>query len=273
MEKLLRSFASPFSVGNGPQKLRAFFLDGTGLPILAAALLLGAWEMAVRVFAIPSFILPSPLAILEAGFSQPFGFWAEHVAATLKVVLMGLGLSGFAGLLLAIGMTASRRADRMLMPVLIVIQSTPIVALAPILIVSLGAGDAARTAITFLIAFFPIVIGLVTGMRSTPSELVELSQSLYAPRHRRLLQLELPFALPHAFAALKVAVTLAVIGAVVAEFVAADAGLGFAIKLATSYFKMPQAFFALFLLVVISLALFALVAFIQRRFFDWTIKG
>lgn len=270
MDRSLTSSAPRYWTTDPFRSLGKAVQEGPALPILVAILVLIAWEVSTWLFAIPEFILPPPSAIWNAGLSQPPSIWAGHIWATLQVVLLGLGISIVMGGCLAVALALSRNVDRALMPLLIMIQSTPIVALAPILIVSLGAGSAARTVIVVLITFFPLVIGIATGIRATPPEVIELSRSLHASTSRRLWQVQIPFALPHAFAALKVAVTLAVIGAVVAEFVAADAGLGYAIKLATSYFRMPQAFFALGLLIAISLLLFGAVTWLQRRFFGWT---
>jgi NitT/TauT family transport system permease protein len=152
-----------------------------------------------------------------------------------------------------------------------VVQSTPIVAIAPIIIVTLGASDLPRVVITFLIAFFPIVVSTVTGLLSTPDELVELSRSLRAGRAREILHVRLPFALPHLFSALKISSTLAVIGAVVAEFVAAERGLGFFIAFSTSFFKIPNAFAGLVVLVAISLVLFRLVGLAQSFLAPWSL--
>jgi NitT/TauT family transport system permease protein len=162
-------------------------------------------------------------------------------------------------------------AVRTLYPILVIIQSTPIVAVAPIIVVTLGASDLPRVVITFLIAFFPIVVSTVTGLMATPEELIELSRSLRAGRAREMLHIRLPFAVPYIFSALKISVTLAIIGAVVAEFVAAERGLGFFIMFSTSFFKIPQAFAGLAILVALSLALFQLCTLAQRWFVPWSL--
>jgi NitT/TauT family transport system permease protein len=149
-----------------------------------------------------------------------------------------------------------------------------VVAVAPIMIVVLGAGDAPRVVITFLITFFPLVVSTATGMLATPRELIELSQSLRAPAWREITQIRLPFAIPYIFAALKISITLAVIGAVVAEFVAADKGLGFFIQFSTSMFRLPEAWAGLIILVALSLILFKAVSVAQRLWFPWSLpKG
>ena len=151
------------------------------------------------------------------------------------------------------------------------IQSTPIVAVAPIIVVTLGAGDLPRVVITFLITFFPIVVATATGLLATPEEMVELSRSLRGGRRREILQIRFPYALPHVFSALKISTTLAVIGAVVAELVAAEAGLGFFIAFSTSFFRIPQAFAGLVVLVLLSLLMFHLVAWSQKRLAPWSL--
>jgi NitT/TauT family transport system permease protein len=203
--------------------------------------------------------------------SVPLQVWLGHIWATLRVALMGYLLAIAISVPLAVALASSRLLSRTLYPILIVVQSTPIVAIAPIIIVTLGASDLPRVVITFLIAFFPIVVSTVTGLLSTPDELVELSRSLRAGRAREILHVRLPFALPHLFSALKISSTLAVIGAVVAEFVAAERGLGFFIAFSTSFFKIPNAFAGLVVLVAISLVLFRLVGLAQSFLAPWSL--
>lgn len=259
--------SSPVSSGS---EVAARWKDGLA-PLCAFIALLVIWEAACRLFAIPSFVLPSPSAIALAAVKVAPGTWAGHIGATLKVSLLGYGLSILIGIPLAIALSASKALSRTLYPLLVVVQSTPIVAVAPIIVVVLGAGDLPRVFITFLIAFFPIVVSTVTGLQSTPAELIELSQSLGASRLREYRNIRLPYAIPHIFAALRISITLAVIGAVVAEFVAAENGLGYFINFSTSLFQVPQAFAALMMLVLISLILFQLVGLAQRLLFAWSL--
>jgi NitT/TauT family transport system permease protein len=240
-------------------------------PAAAFAVLLVFWEAAARLFKIPSFLLPAPTAIVGAALNIPASVWLGHVWATVHVALLGYVIAVAASVPLAIALTNSRFLARTLYPLLIIVQSTPIVAIAPIIVVTLGASDLPRIVITFLITFFPIVVSTATGLMATPPELIELSRSLRAGRTREVLHIRLPYAVPYIFSALKIATTLAVIGAVVAEFVAADKGLGYFIMLSTSFFKIPQAFAGLVLLVVLSLSLFHLCAFLQRKLMPWSL--
>lgn len=242
------------------------------ISLFAFVAVLALWEIACRVFAIPSFVLPAPSAIVSAVVHMSPARWAEHAAATLSVAVAGYLLSIAVALPMAIGIVNSRLLSRLVMPWLVVIQSTPIVAVAPIIVVTLGSGSLPRIVITMLISFFPLVISTATGLAAVPPELIELSRSLRAPRHREYRQIRLPYAMPYIFSALKVSITLAVVGSVVAEFVAAEHGLGYLILLSMSSFKVPLAFGALVILVASSLVLYTLIVIVQRRFFRWSLN-
>jgi NitT/TauT family transport system permease protein len=144
------------------------------------------------------------------------------------------------------------------------------VALAPILVVMLGANELPRVVITFLVAFFPLVISIATGFLSVPAELLELGKSYRASRLRELYRIRLPYSVPFIFSGLKVAITLCVVGAIVAEFVNADRGLGYLIVTSTAFFKVPVAFGAVILLSVIGILLFQAIVIIERLFFPWS---
>ncbi|MEO9654868.1 ABC transporter permease [Marinomonas sp.] len=229
------------------------------------------WEIICQVGKVPNYILPSPSAIFSAFFDVELSRWMGHLWATLRVALMGFVLSICIALPLSIGMMRSELMNRVLYPALIVIQSTPVVAVAPLIIVLLGTDDPSRVLITCLITFFPLVVSTTTGMLETPPEMIELSQSLRAPRYRETWQIRIPYAIPHIFSGLRVSITLAIIGAVVAEFVAAEEGLGYFIQFSTSFFKIPQAFAGLIFLSVISLLLFKSVHWVQVWLFPWSL--
>jgi NitT/TauT family transport system permease protein len=241
------------------------------LPALIYLGVFVAWEAACRLGQVPEFILPAPSRIIAAAYDFGLDAWGENVIATLEVVLGGFAISIVITTPLAVAIVRSPQLSRIVMPALVVIQSTPIVAIAPILIVVLGAGVLPRLVITCLITFFPLVIAATTGLRATPSELIELSYSLRATTWREFIDIRLPYAVPYMFAGLRVGVTLSVIGAVVAEFVAAERGLGYTILYATSLFKVSQAFAALAILIAMSLLLFQIVVQIERRLFPWSV--
>lgn len=271
----LRSHRQPLTVSASRLGFR-FAARRTGqkydlLPMLTLLALLALWEISCRLAEIPSYLLPSPSAIGQAFLEVEPSRWAEHLWSTLYIALLGFGASIVISIPLAICLVQSQYLRKTLYPALVVIQSTPIVAVAPLIIVILGTEDAPRILITGLITFFPIVVSTTTGMLATPPELIELSRSLRAPTRRQIWQIRLPYAIPYIFSGLKVAVTLAIIGAVVAEFVAAEQGLGYFVQFSTSYFKIPQAFAGLVFLSIVSLLLFKLVQLIQRVFFPWSL--
>ena len=241
------------------------------LPLLAFAMILLIWELGTRLFSVPPYILPAPTRILTGYGAIDAGRWLEHVWATLRVALIGYAVAIMISLPIAVGLAKSRFMSRAIYPLLVVIQSVPVVAVAPIIIVVLGTDDAPRVVITFMISFFPLVVSMTTGLMATPPELIELSRSLRAPMSREITQIRLPYAVPYIFSGLKISITLAVIGSVVAEFVAAEKGIGYFIQFSTSMFKLPQAWAGLIVLICMSLALFQLVGLAQRIFFPWSL--
>ncbi|QAY95522.1 ABC transporter permease [Methylovirgula ligni] len=241
-------------------------------PVLAMVTIIVLWEIICRVFVIPEFILPSPSEVVTAGLNQSASQWADNITNTLTVAVAGYLVAIVVSIPLAVALGLSPLLSRTIFPILVVIHSTPVVAIAPIIVVTMGTGALPRVFITFLISFFPIIISTVTGILETPEELLEMSRSLRAPRIREIVQIRLPSAIPYIFSALKVSVTLAVIGAVVAEFVASETGLGYAILFSTSSFNVPAAFANLAVLVVLSLILFKIVSIVQVIFFSWSLE-
>jgi len=231
--------------------------------------LIAVWELAVWAFAIPPFLLPAPSRILvelaNLGHHLP-----PNVLATLATVLLGFVASILVSIPLAVAIASSPTVARAVYPILLVLQSTPIVAIAPILVVLLGTGQASRTTVTFLIAFFPLLVSTVTGVLATPKEARDLSRVMRTSFLQDLWMIRLPSAVPFIFAGLKVAISLSVIGAVVAEFVTANAGLGYLITQSTAFFNVPLAFGAVILLSVMGIVLFGLVVAVERTFFPWS---
>jgi NitT/TauT family transport system permease protein len=241
------------------------------LPLMTFAIILLVWELGTKLFNVPTYVLPPPTRILEGFDAVSRARWLEHIWATLRVALLGYFVAIAISLPIAIALAKSRLMSRAIYPLLVVIQSVPVVAVAPIIIVVLGTDDAPRIVITFMISFFPLVVSMTTGLMATPAELLELSRSMKATSWREIIHIRLPFAVPHIFSGLKISITLAVIGSVVAEFVAAEKGIGFFIQFSTSMFKLPQAWAGLVVLICMSLLLFQLVNIMQRIFFSWSL--
>lgn len=244
-------------------------LHGILSPVVAIVLLFAFWELAVRALAIPVFILPAPSVI----WSEAIAAWPSllrHTGVTVQTVLMGFLLSLVLSVPIAMALSWSATVSNAIYPILVLTQSIPKVALAPILIVALGTSELPRVIITFLVAFFPLVVATATGLQSTPSELVELARSVRASKWKTMYRIRLFYAVPFIFGGLKVATALAVVGAVVGEFVSANAGLGYLITSSMAFFKVPIAWAAMVILSVIGILLFHIVGFIERRFFPWS---
>lgn len=252
------------------RRFRMAGLSGDILPpVLALLVLLGLWEGAVAAFSIPRFVLPAPSFIYQSGSSIASEIWVGHITATLRVVLTGFTISVLIAIPLAMFFVALPFVSRAIYPLVVIVQCMPVISVAPIIIVVFGTSETSRIIITTLIAFFPIIVAAVGGMLSTPFEMIELSRSLRARKYREVLGVRFPHALPQIFGALKISITLSVIGATVAEFVAADAGLGYMIMLNTSFLRMGHAYAALGVLIALSLILFWIVILVERRALYW----
>lgn len=239
------------------------------MPALSLLGLFVAWEVAVLAFEIPVYLLPAPSQIL-ADTASNLGTVAGHTVVTLRTVAYGFAVSVIVSLPLAVAITSSAKLANAIYPILVMTQAIPKVALAPILVILLGTNELPRVVVTFLVAFFPLVIAVATGLLAVPKDLIELGRSYRGSWLRLLWRIKLPYAVPMIFSGLKVAVTLAVVGAVVGEFVNADAGLGYFIITSTAFFQTPLAFSALIILSLMGIVLFQLVAWIERRFFPWS---
>ena len=236
--------------------------------VLVTVLLL--WEGLVRWRDYPSFILPSPvlvarkfLIVLADG-----ALW-YHTRSTLFEIAAGLVLGLSAATVLGYLIAKSPRLERILSPYLVASQSIPVIAIAPLLIIWIKDPNMSKVLICAITIFFPTLINTVVGIRSVEPDLVALMQSLRATRWQILTKLEIPGALPVLFGGLKIGVTLAVIGAVVAEFIGADRGLGYLINLSRGILDTPLLFVALASLVVVAVLLYGFVSLLEHRLLAW----
>ncbi|MFI1990784.1 ABC transporter permease [Actinoplanes sp. NPDC020271] len=239
------------------------------LPVLGVVGTVAVWWGATRALGIRPLFLPAPPDIVAAFRAQP-GYLLREAGATLTVTVAGFALAVVTGLLVAVTLTASRTLERVALPVLVGLNSVPKVAVAPLLVVWLGFGGRPKVVLVLLICVFPIVVATMAGLTSTPAELGELGRSLSATGWQTYVKLRLPWALPQVFTGLKVAVSLAVIGAVVAEISQPGGGLGAVIVLSGMSFDTPLAFAAIVLLALLSTALFYLVVALERLLVPWS---
>ncbi|MDQ2673203.1 MAG: ABC transporter permease [Chloroflexota bacterium] len=238
-----------------------------GAAVLSLAAFLAVWKLATVVGGYPEFILPAPEAVLTEGRDAlASGILWEHTAVTLLEVVLGFAGGATAAILTGIALGKSVLVERVLSPYIVAAQAVPILALAPLLHIWFGGGLLARVVICALIVFFPIAIATMVGIRSTDPLLDELLRSLGARPAQRTRLLEIPSALPVLFGGLRVGVTLAVIGAVVAEWAGASTGLGVLINIANQgLFNTPLMFVALAVLAILGLAFYGLVVLVERR--------
>ncbi|MFN8635428.1 MAG: ABC transporter permease [Chloroflexota bacterium] len=236
------------------------------IAILAAVLL--AWEAVVRLWQVPAYLMPGPSAVLVRLVSDP-GFFGREGLVTLFEALAGLTVGGLLALGAGLLMARWRWLERALLPVAIVAKVTPVVVIAPLFVLWFGFGAWPRVLIAALLAFFPILIGAVAGLRAVPTAAHEVLLTLDASTAEETLLLRLPSALPQLFAALKVATTLALLGAVVAEWVGGDRGLGRAILLANSNLDTVTALAGVATIAVIGMAMIGALSLLERRYVFW----
>ena len=226
-----------------------------------------AWKAITLVGGYPDYILPAPEAVLERGVrAVASGILWEHTAVTLLEFGLGFAVGASSAIVVGVALGKSVLIERVLSPYIVAAQAVPILALAPLLDIWFGGGLLARVLICALIVFFPIAIATMVGIRSTDPLLVEMVRSLGAGPGAITRLLEIPSALPVIFGGLRVGVTLAVIGAVVAEWAGASIGLGVLINIANQgLFDTPLMFVALVTLAVIGLAGYGVVVFAERQ--------
>ena len=259
--RALRSAAPPLAALRGGALLAA-------PPLLIAFVLVAAWEAWVRAREIPQYLAPTPSAVAEALIADPSRF-LDAGAVSLQHALGGLLLGAGSAFLLGIAMAHSRLIERALYPYAIVVKVTPVVAVAPLLAIWLGFGDGPKYVVAGLITFFPMLVNAVTGLRAVDPAALDYFRSLHASRWRVLWRLRLPASLPYVFAALRISIPLALIGAVVAEWMSADSGVGQLIVIAHGDFDTPALFGAILVLAAIGVALTAAVALLERRLLFW----
>jgi len=236
--------------------------------VIAVLAALMVWEIACWVFSIPEFLLPRPSAIVQA--MQDFGpHWWRHIYETLATILAVFAFAVLLGVPIAVAIASSGTAYRAIYPFLVIKQSTPIIALAPIIVVAVGAGFVSKVIVACVVAIFPIIVSTATGLMATPPEFLELARSVRQDARRELLRIRFPFAVRYIFSGLRVSIALSVIGAVVAEFVSAGFGLGYIVYSSMAYLKTALAFGALVFLAIIGITLFNAIGIAQRVFFPW----
>ncbi|MDA1258522.1 MAG: ABC transporter permease [Chloroflexi bacterium] len=238
------------------------------VPLFAAALLLGVWEVWVRLADVKEYLVPAPSAVFVALSDEP-GRYANAARLSLTAALGGLAAASLFAFILAVAMAHSRMLERALYPPALALKVTPIVAVAPLFTIWFGFGLAPKVLIAAMITFFPMLVNTVVGLRSVDPSAHDFLRSLDASRWQVFWRLRVPSSLPYVFAGLRIAVPLSLIGAVVAEFLSGSAGMGQLILVSNGDFDTPALFGAVFVLAALGILLTVSVALVERKVLFW----
>lgn len=238
-------------------------------PLIFFVLLLLFWEFLVEIIRVPTFILPPPRDLYVALISKSH-ILANHAFITFAEAVGGFVLSLVLGVGFAIGVVYSRHLQNTIYPLIVILYAMPKSALAPLMVIWIGYGIFSKMAIAFLVAFFPIVVNTVVGLKEVEPELLDLARIYRGSQAEIFRKIRLPNSLPYMFAGIKVAIVLSVTGAIVAEFVAANQGLGYLVLQANYSLDTAFALVVLLILALLSLGLFMAVDVLQRRVAPWS---
>ena len=237
-------------------------------PLLALAAFLAGWQLLVIIGDYPTFILPGPWVVGQRFLvAWTDGTMTPHVVTTLAEIGLGFVGGAIAGMLAGYILARSRLVNRVLSPYLVAAQAVPILALAPLIALWFGSGLFAHSVIVGMIVFFPVAVSTLVAVQGVDRRLLEMARSFRVTRGQRLRMVELPAALPGILGGLRIGVTLAVVGAIVAEWTGGETGLGVLINLARgSLFDIPLLFADLLTIAIIGVALYSLVLIVERRY-------
>jgi NitT/TauT family transport system permease protein len=233
---------------------------------VAASLLL--WEVGCIVLQVPNYVLPRPTVVLMSLINQ-FEPILDNSWATFVRTLLGFAMAVVLGMLLGLTIGSFRLIYRGLYPVLIGFNSIPKVAVVPVFVIWFGTGVVPAVLTAFLVSFFPIAVNVVTGLATIEPELLDVMRSLGAGRGQILMKIGLPRSMPYFFASLKVAITLAFVGTIISETVAANRGIGYLMMAATANFDTPLVFAGLSVIAMMGIAMYALFAVVEQRMTFW----
>lgn len=241
-------------------------------PILTALLFFAVWELTCHAFRIPDFVLPTPIQTI-ATLVKDWGLIWTNAQQTLITTLLGFSISVVFGALLGLLVGASPLLNRCLSPLLVAFNSVPKVALVPVLVLWFGIGTVPAVLTAFVLSFFPITVNVAAGIASTDPELIDVLRSLGANRFDIIVKAGIPRALPYFFASLKIAITLAFVGSVIAETVASNSGIGYLMLSASAAYKIPLVFAALLLVGLLGVTMYAATAFLETRVLFWNTQA
>tara|TARA_B100000315_G_scaffold176914_1_gene165462 strand:- start:171 stop:1073 length:903 start_codon:yes stop_codon:yes gene_type:complete len=238
------------------------------IPLLILAALVGAWELWVQVREVPKWQLPAPSAIGRELAESRALLW-DNTLITLEEVVIGFAFALAAGVVLAALIAYSRILERSIYPIVIASQTIPIIAVAPLLLIWVGYGMTPKIIVVALIAFYPIAVNTVDGLKSTDPDMVNMMRTLGASRWQVFIKLQVPTSLPFMFSGIKIGISVSVIAAVIGEWVGASAGLGYLITYSQPLFLTARVFAAIVVLSVMGMTLFGLAGLAERLLLPW----
>ncbi len=236
--------------------------------IIAAFGMLAAWQGVIFLFEVPEYIAPTPLRVLQTFSDQSRVLWLNFWPTFLEAAA-GFAIGNMIAIVLAVWFVHSKTSEQAFYPIAVFVNTIPIIAVAPILVLLLGNGYAPKIAIASLICFFPTLVNMVRGLKSVNPQMLELMRILSASKRETLLRVRIKCALPFLFAALKIASTTCVIGAIVGEWIGSNYGLGSLIIEATYNFRSPLLYATVVLSSLMAVAAFSIVSFVERRIITW----
>ncbi|MBI3522018.1 MAG: ABC transporter permease [Chloroflexi bacterium] len=239
-----------------------------GLPALGILTILGYWELHIRLFSVPNYLMPPP-SLIAVTLVEEWPTLERNVGTTVIEAVGGFLLGNAVAILLAVLFVHNRPMERTLFPVAVAVRTVPIIAIAPILVLLLGNGYAPKVVIAALISFFPTLVNMVRGLQAVETSALELMRVLSATKAQVFFKLRLPSSLPFLFAALKIATASSVIGAIVAEWIGADTGLGYLIVISTFEFRTGLLYATTAVASFLALALFLSVVALERLIVRW----
>jgi len=233
------------------------------------------WQLIVTVFKLKVFILPSPIRVFQHIFYPPMAAkynWFRHIGATLTEIGLSFLATVAVGMSLAILITWSKVLSQLLMPIITMFNSLPKVALAPVFLLWFGYGLVPNIMVAILVAFFPLVINAVTGLKAVDDDLLDLVRYLNASKVQMFIKIRIPNSMPYVFAGMKISATMCVVGAIVGEFIASQKGLGYLIRDAQAFIDTPTMFACLILLSVMGYLFFSFILFLEKLCMPWNIR-
>jgi len=240
-------------------------------PFLLVAVLIVLWEVLTRAFEVPNFLLPAPTDIVRLTIAE-WPLIQMHSLATIWAIASGYVVAALFALAVSALMIRYPLVEKLIMPIFVGLQSVPKIAIAPLILVWIGAGPGSKIMVVASIAFFPVVINTMVGFKEVDRGLTDVFRSVDASERQMFFRLRLPYAMPYIFAGLRIATTLAVLGAIVAEWLAASNGLGYLVLSGSFNFNTARSFAAIIALAVIGTAFFSLMSWVERTI-SWKREG